>query len=63
MTNATVTGIATAPGGHTVKVKFKTRIRFIVDAQCQVFGYIPAMPAMKPGVPFSRWPSRSRTVA
>ena len=51
MTNATVTGIATAPGGHTVKVKFKDQeSEFIVDAQCQVFGYIPGDAGLlKPG--------------
>jgi hypothetical protein len=51
MTNATVTGVATAPGGHTVKVKFKDQeSEFIVDAQCQVFGYIPGDAGLlKPG--------------
>jgi hypothetical protein len=40
MTNATVTGIVTAANGQTVKVKFKDQeSEFVVDAQCQVFGY------------------------
>ena len=41
MTNATVTGIATARIGQTVKVKFKdSESEFTVDGQCLVFGYI-----------------------
>ena len=41
MTNATVTGIATATGGQTVKVNYKgTELEFVVGAQCQVFGYV-----------------------
>ena len=41
MTNATVTGIATATGGQTVKVNYKgTESEFVVGAQCQVFGYV-----------------------
>jgi len=40
MTHATVTGIATATTGQTVKAKFKdSDTEFVVDAQCQVFGY------------------------
>jgi hypothetical protein len=51
MTNATVTGIATAAGGQTVKVKFKDQeSEFVVDPQCQVFGYTQGDPALlKPG--------------
>jgi hypothetical protein len=51
MTNATVTGIATATTGQTVKVKFKdSESEFVVDAQCQVFGYTGGDAALlKPG--------------
>jgi hypothetical protein len=51
MTNATVTGIAAAPGGQTVKVKFKDQeSEFIVDAKCEVFGYVPGDAGLlKPG--------------
>jgi hypothetical protein len=51
MTNATVTGIATATNGQTVKVKFKDQeSEFVVDPQCQVFGYTQGDPALlKPG--------------
>jgi hypothetical protein len=51
MTNATVTGIATAASGQTVKVKFKDQeSEFVVDPQCQVFGYTQGDPALlKPG--------------
>ena len=51
MTNATVTGIATVTGGQTVKVKFKdSESEFVVDAQCQVFGYTQGDAALlKPG--------------
>jgi hypothetical protein len=51
MTNATVTGIATAADGQTVKVKFKDQeSEFVVDPQCQVFGYTQGDPALlKPG--------------
>ena len=51
MTNATVTGIATATGGQTVKVKFKdSESEFVVGDQCQVFGYTDGDPGLlKPG--------------
>jgi hypothetical protein len=51
MTNATVTGIVTAANGQTVKVKFKDQeSEFVVDAQCQVFGYTQGDPGLlKPG--------------
>lgn len=51
MTNATVSGIATATSGQTVKVKFKDQeSEFVVDAQCQVFGYTQGDAALlKPG--------------
>ena len=51
MTNATVTGIATAANDQTVKVKFKDQeSEFVVDAQCQVFGYAQGAPGLlKPG--------------
>ena len=51
MTNATITGIATVTTGQTVKVKFKDQeSEFVVDAQCQVFGYVPGDAALlKPG--------------
>lgn len=51
MTNATVTGTATATGGQTFKVKFKdNESEFVAGAECQVFGYIPGDPSLlKPG--------------
>jgi hypothetical protein len=51
MTNATVTGLATMTTGQTVKVKFKDQeSEFVVDAQCQVFGYVQGDPSLlKPG--------------
>jgi len=51
MTNATVTGIAAAANGQTVKVKFKDQEgEFVVDAKCEVFGYIPGDAGLlKPG--------------
>jgi hypothetical protein len=51
MTNATVTGIAAAGGAQTVKVKFKDQeSEFVVDAKCEVFGYIPGDAGLlKPG--------------
>ena len=51
MTNATITGIATVTTGQTVKVKFKDQeSEFVVDAQCQVFGYVQGDAALlKPG--------------
>jgi hypothetical protein len=51
MTNATVIGIAAAGGGQTVKVKFKDQeSEFIVDAKCEVFGYVPGDHGLlKPG--------------
>jgi hypothetical protein len=51
MTNATVTGIAAAANGHTVKVKFKDQeSEFIVDAKCEVFGYVTGDAGLlKPG--------------
>jgi len=51
MTNATVTGLATATGGQTVKVKFKgSESEFVVGAECQVFAYVNGDPALlKPG--------------
>jgi hypothetical protein len=51
MTNATITGIATVTTGQTVKVKFKDKeSEFVVDAQCQVFGYVQGDAALlKPG--------------
>ena len=49
--NATVTGIAAAPGGQTVKVKFKDQeSEFVVDAKCEVFGYVAGDAGLlKPG--------------
>jgi hypothetical protein len=42
MTNATVTGIATATNGQTIKVKFKdAESEFVAGPDCQVYGYIP----------------------
>lgn len=51
MTNATVTGIATATGGQTIKVNFKgSESEFVVDADCQVFGYTAGDASLlKPG--------------
>jgi hypothetical protein len=51
MTNATVTGIATATGGQTVKVNFKgTESEFVVGPECAVFGYVQGDPSLlKPG--------------
>jgi len=51
MTNATVTGIAAAANEQTVKVKFKDQeSEFIVDAKCEVFGYVTGDAALlKPG--------------
>lgn len=51
MTNATVTGIASAANDQTVKVKFKDQeSEFVVDAQCRVFGYTQGDPGLlKPG--------------
>ena len=51
MTNATVTGIAAAADGQTVKVKFKDQEgEFVVDTKCEVFGYVTGDAALlKPG--------------
>jgi hypothetical protein len=51
MTNATVTGLATAGGGQTVKVKFKgSESEFVAGPECQVFAYVNGDPALlKPG--------------
>jgi hypothetical protein len=51
MTNATVTGVATATGGQTVKVNFKgTDSEFVVGPECQIFGYVQGDAALlKPG--------------
>ena len=51
MTNATVTGTATATGGQTVKVKFKdTESEFVAGPECQVYAYVPGDPGLlKPG--------------
>jgi len=44
MTNATVSGLATAKFGQDVKVKYKdSEIEFVAEnGQCQVFGYVQA---------------------
>jgi len=51
MTNATVTGIATAASGQTVKVNFKgTESEFDVGPDCAVYGYTQGDPSLlKPG--------------
>jgi hypothetical protein len=51
MTNATVTGIATATAGQTVKVNYKgTESEFVVGPECQVFSYVQGDPSLlKPG--------------
>ena len=51
MTNATVTGTATATGGQTVKVKFKdTESEFVAGPECRVYAYIAGDPGLlKPG--------------
>jgi hypothetical protein len=51
MTNATVTGIATAANGQTVKVNFKgTDSEFDIGPDCAVFGYTQGDPSLlKPG--------------
>ena len=51
MTNATVTGIATAADGHTFKVKYKdNESEFVAGPDCQVFGYVPGDTGLlKPG--------------
>ena len=51
MTNATVTGIASAANGQTLKVKFKdSESEFVADPDCKVFGYVQGDPGLlKPG--------------
>jgi len=51
MTNATVTGIASAANGETLKVKYKDKeSEFVADADCKVFGYVQGDPGLlKPG--------------
>src|SRR5262249_1272471 len=51
MTNATVTGIAQAGSGKTVKVKYKeSTSEFEVGPECEVFGYTQGdMALLKPG--------------
>ncbi len=42
MTNATITGIATAANGQTFKVKFKdAESEFVAGPESQVYGYVP----------------------
>src|SRR5216684_3871687 len=51
MTNATVSGIAAAPKGQTLKVTYKgTESEYIVDPECPVFGYAQGDASLlKPG--------------
>lgn len=51
MTNATVTGIATAGNGQTIKVNYKgTASEFEVGPDCAVYGYTQGDPSLlKPG--------------
>jgi hypothetical protein len=51
MTNATVTGLATAANGQTVKVKYKdSESEFVAGPECEVYAYVPGDPSLlKPG--------------
>jgi hypothetical protein len=51
MTNATVTGIASAPDGKLLKVTYKgTTSEITVPPDCPIFAYVPGDPALlKPG--------------
>ena len=51
MTNATVTGMAEATGGQTLKVNYKgTDSEFVAGPECQVFGYVSGDAGLlKPG--------------